>query len=283
MSLFSDMEKLGLGKVNVDNVFKEEPKPGKKQNVLKEPVKEVITEETVLFDKTYKCPVCDHEFKVKAVRTGKVKLIDQDEDLRPIYDNNIDPLKYDAVTCTRCGYTALTRYYMALTNGQLRTIKQEYCANFRGIPEESPLMSYDGALTRHKLALICAMKRNAKSSELAYIFLKMAWLFHGKAIADNIQEGSKGYNEYKQNALECVAKAYEGFASAFSKETFPMCGMDEVSLRYIMAEFAYKLDKKEESVRWLAGVLTSRTAPQRIKDKALDLKDKIKAEVAEGK
>jgi hypothetical protein len=80
-----------------------------------------------------------------------------------------------------------------------------------------------------------------------------------------------------------MQKAYEGFTVAFSKEEFPMCGIDEITLRYMMAVMARRLGRLEEAVRWLAGVLQSRTAPQRIKDKALDLKTIIKSEVAAGK
>ena len=58
-----------------------------------------------------------------------------------------------------------------------------------------------------------------------------------------------------------------------------MCGMDEVSIRYIMAVLAHRLGKLEDSVRMLAPVLNSRTASKRIKDKALALKETIREEV----
>lgn len=282
MGLFSDVEKMGFGGVDMDAVFKDEPKPDmKKHESAKETPKDTLKEEDVLFDKSFQCPVCDNHFKAKAVRAGKLKLIDQDDELRPIYEYGIDPLKYDAVTCPKCGYTALTRYYTALSNSQLRTVKNEYCVHFKGIKEETPCMSYEGALIRHKLALVCGMKRNAKNSEKAYIFLKMAWLLRGER--ETIPEDSEKYAELLQEEDECIQKAYEGFTAAFSKESFPMCGMDEVTLRYTMAVMAHKLGKMEESVRMLASVLLSHTAPQRIKDKAYDLKQQIKAEVAESK
>lgn len=282
MGLFSDVEKMGFGGVDMDNVFKEEPKPdAKKHGAASELTKDELKEEDVLFDKSFQCPVCDNHFKTKAVRAGKLKMIDQDDELRPIYEYGIDPLKYDAVTCPKCGYTALTRYYTALTNSQLRTMKNEYCVHFKGIKEETPCMSYEGALIRHKLALVCGMKRNAKNSEKAYIFLKMAWLFRGEM--ETLPENSEKYAELEQEEYECIQKAYEGFTVAFSKESFPMCGMDEVTLRYTMAVMAHRLGKMEEAVRMLASVLLSHTAPQRIKDKAYDLKQQIKAEVSESK
>ncbi|MDD6332372.1 MAG: DUF2225 domain-containing protein [Clostridium sp.] len=278
MGLFSDVEKMGLGDVDINKVFKEEEKnvetAGESEQAT---VKEEKKEEDVLFDKSYQCPICDKAFKTKAVRTGKVKLVNQDDELRPIYENHIDPLKYDAIICPRCGYAALTRYYKPVTTAQLRLIKQEYCAKFKGIPEETPCMSYQGALLRHKLALVCALKRNAKNSEKAYIFLKMAWLLRGELEAMPEQDSTRA--EKQQEEHECIAKAYEGFVVAFSKETFPMCGMDEVSIRYIMAVLAHRLGKLEDSVRMLAPVLNSRTASKRIKDKALALKETIRKEV----
>ena len=89
--------------------------------------------------------------------------------------------------------------------------------------------------------------------------------------------------ELIQEEKECIQKAYEGFQAAFSRETFPMCGMDEMSLRYTMAVLAHKLGKMEDAVRMLAGVLGSKTASARIKDKALVLKDTIKNEVMANK
>lgn len=282
MGLFSDVERMGLGGVDIENVFKEEKKQNTSLPSEQEQPKETKKREIdVLFDKSYQCPICDYNFKVKAVRSGKVKLIDQDEELRPIYENHIDPLKYDAITCPRCGYSALTRYYNPVTTAQLRTIRQEYCANFKGIPEENECMSYQGALLRHKLSLICAVKRNAKNSEKAYIFLKMAWLIRGAL--EELPEDDKSRAELVREEAECIQKAYEGFLVAFSKETFPMCGMDETSLRYTMAVLAHKLGKMEDAVRMLAGVLNSKTASRRIKDKALDLKETIKQEVMNSK
>lgn len=280
MGLFSDVERMGLGNVNMDNVFKDEEKAGASKEE-KEAVKAEKKEEDVLFDKSYKCPICDKEFKAKAIRTGRLKLLAQDDDLRPIYENHIDPLKYDAISCPHCGYTALTRYYRPVTTTQLRAIKQEYCANFKGIPEETPCMSYDGALLRHKLALVCAMKRNAKNSEKAYIFLKMAWLIRGKL--EELPQDAAEREELKSEEQECIQKAYEGFQDAFSRESFPMCGMDEISVRYTMAVLAHEIGKPEESVRMLASVLNSKVASRRIKDKALELKDIIKQEVMASK
>ena len=61
---------------------------------------------------------------------------------------------------------------------------------------------------------------------------------------------------------------------------FPIAGMDESTLKYIMADLARKLKRYEESARLLASVLTSKATNHRLKDAALDLKELIKKDVA---
>ena len=73
---------------------KEEEKTEKK---IVEPKAPHFPEESeMIFDKTYRCPVCDRQFKSKAVMSGKAKLVSIDTDLRPKYQG-IDCIKYDVV------------------------------------------------------------------------------------------------------------------------------------------------------------------------------------------
>ena len=65
---------------------------------------------------------------------------------------------------------------------------------------------------------------------------------------------------------------------AFSKEPFPMCGMDETTMTYLTADLARQIGKYDEALRMIARVITARDANERIKSKARDMKDLIKAE-----
>ena len=73
--IFSGLEKMGLGNISGGDLFED---PSKKEvNVKKnEPQKKLVlaNEEDYLFDKKYKCPICDSDFEAKTVRTGKVLL-----------------------------------------------------------------------------------------------------------------------------------------------------------------------------------------------------------------
>lgn len=285
MSLFSGLEKFGLGKLEKMEVFEEDAK--KKAASGQKAEKPKITEEDLLFDKTYTCPVCDEEFHSKMIRTGKVKLLSADTDLRPKYQL-VDSLKYDALVCPNCGYAALSRFFKFMMPAQAKLIRENISKNFSGLAPSGNTYTYDDAIARHQLALANAVVKKAKTSEKAYTCLKMAWLYRGKA--ESLPKDTPDYDnvikELAGEERELLENAYDGFLNAFSKEAFPMCGMDELTVTYLVADLARRIGKYEESSRWISKVLSSRQANERIKNKARDIKellneDKAKAEAGE--
>lgn len=274
-NLFSGLESFGLGNLSEIDVYesKEKENTGGKE----EAHKDVFSEEDNIFDKTYTCPVCDQEFKAKSVKSGKVKLSTLDTDLRPIYQN-MDPLKYDAIVCPYCGFAALSRFFKYVTSAQAELIKKNISASFRGLKESEGVLSYDDAIARHKLALANSIVKKAKTSERAYTCLKTAWLIRGKAesLPKDTANYQKQMKELEAEELGFITYAYEGFDEAFSKETFPMCGMDEITITLMMAELARRIGKYDEAGRWVSRVLISREANERIKSKAREIKDKIR-------
>ncbi len=269
-SLFSGLEKFGLGKLEKLEVFEEE---AKKETAV-EAVKTTVSEADFLFDKTFVCPVCDEEFHSRMVRTGKVKLLAADTDLRPKYQH-VDCLKYDALVCPKCGYAALNRFFKFMMPAQAKMIRENITANFKGLNSVGSTYSYDDAIARHQLALANTVVKKAKDSEKAYTCLKMAWLCRGKAenLPEDTPDRDAVIKELQQQEAELIENAYSGFESAFSKESFPMCGMDEITVTYLVAELARRAGKYEESSRWISRVLTSRAANERIKNKARDIKE----------
>lgn len=276
MGLFSGLEKMGLGKLNKLEVFEEDTakKCAKKGEESQQASKPKVTEEDLLFDKSYTCPVCNNEFHSKMIRTGKVKLLSADTDLRPKYQL-VDSLKYDALVCPSCGYAALSRFFKFMMPAQAKLIRENITKNFSGLPQTGGTYTYDDAILRHKLALANAIVKKAKNSEKAYTCLKMAWLFRGKR--ETLPKETKDYDkvvaDLKKEEDDLLGKAYEGFMTAFSRESFPMCGMDEMTVTFLVAELARRTGKYEESGRWISKVLTSRSANERIKNKARDIKE----------
>lgn len=277
--ILSGLEAFGLGKLSEMEVYEKAENQGKKDDA-KEAAVHKISEEDLIFDKTYTCPVCDKVFKAKNVKAGKVKLISMDSDLRPRYQA-MDSLKYDAVVCPNCGYAALNRFFNYMTSVQAKMITTNISSNFRGLPEEGSVYSYDDAIARHKLALVNTIVKRSKLSEKAYTCLKTAWLIRGKyetlpAETADFVNVKKGLQEEE---MEFLKNAYEGFQEAFSKEMFPMCGMDENTCTYLVGELARRMGHYEEASRWISRVLTARDANERIKAKAREAKELITAAV----
>lgn len=59
----------------------------------------------------------------------------------------------------------------------------------------------------------------------------------------------------------------------------PIAGMDQITLDYLLSVLCLKLNRLDESARFIVNVLQSRNASTRIKNNALD----IKAEILERK
>ena len=276
--ILSGLEAFGLGNLSNMEVYEKEAEKEKK--AAETVAQHKVTEEELIFDKTYTCPVCDKIFKAKNVKAGKVKLVAMDSDLRPKYQG-MDSLKYDAVACPSCGYTALNRFFNYMTSVQAKLIRENISQNFRGLPQEGEIYSYDEAIARHKLALVNTIVKRSKLSEKAYTCLKTAWLIRGKC--ETMPAETPDYvnvkKELQAEETEFLKNAYEGFQEAFSKEMFPMCGMDENTCTYLVGELARRLGHYEEASRWISRVLTARDANERIKAKAREAKEMITAAV----
>lgn len=275
-NLFSGLEEFGLGKLSSDLEVYENKSEEKKDDSEAEAVPE-FSEADILFDKTMTCPVCDQTIKARTVKTGRIKLLSADTDLRPKYQD-VDSLKYDAIVCPSCGYAALRRFFSYMTSNQAKQVKEKISANFKGINQENEVYSYDDAISRHKLALVNAIVKNSKSSERAYICLKTGWLLRGKR--ETLPKDTPDYEnvvaQLQAEENDFIEKAYKGFKDAFAKESFPMCGMDEVTCTYLVADLARRSGEFDDASRWISRVLVSRSATDRIKEKARDIKELIR-------
>lgn len=273
--IFSGLESMGFQGLSGVKIYEEEKKDTQAQS--EEEKKPVFVEADFLFDKKVQCPVCDKEFKAKTVKTGKPRLIGSDSDLRPKYAG-IDSIKYDAMVCPNCGYAALSRFFSYMTSAQAKLIKENVSASFKGLSDSGDTYSYDDAINRHKLALLNTIVKKAKISERAYTCLKIAWLFRGKAenLAADTPDREAVLKDCKKNELDMISNAFEGFVVSRAKEDFPVCGMDESTFDYLIADLAIKLDKKDVAAKLLSAVIVSRTANPKLKEKARDLRDLLK-------
>lgn len=274
MSIFDGLGKFGLGDLQESNLFEEEKKneeTAKAAAAVKTP-EEVEAE--MLLDKKYVCPQCDKEFTSKVVRSGKTKPIGQDIDLRTKFEN-IDCTKYDVIMCPHCGYAALPRFFNSCTPPQLKLIKDNISLKFQPKEYKGVIYTYEEALERYQMALINALVKKGKASEKAYICLKSSWVIRGKIESLDPEKDAEEIKKLQEQEKEFTKNAFDGFANARSTESYPMCGMDEYTIDYLIAVLAMKNEKYDVAMRMLSGVITARTVNKRLKERAQDLKEVI--------
>lgn len=275
-SLLAGLEGLGLDSLSDMEVYEDVEEKEKKAKDAGE--KKEKTEEDFLFEKSHTCPVCEKEFKISAVRAGKAKLIGSDSDLRPRYQG-VDPLKYDAIVCPNCGYAALTRFFTTISAAQAKLVMEQISRKFHAEIKLDGMFSYDDAILYHRLCLASAVVKHSRVSERAYICLKTAWLIRTKKEA--ALETEKAGLDAQEN--EFLKTAYEGFTEAMSKENYPICGMDEMTLYCLLADIGRRIGKYEEAARMISKVIVSRSASDRMKNKARDIKELIVNDMAKNK
>ncbi len=244
-----------------------------------------LAEKDFIFDKKVECPVCGGSFTSKVVKTGRSRFIGTDMDLRPRY-TGIDTVKYDVYMCPKCGYAAVAREFTNMSPRQKQMLKDEVCSKFQGVQEADEIYTYDNAILRYKMALLCAIKKPSKLSECAFLCLKLAWLYRGvreslcpdgnaDGFTDDIREIIESSENEENNYIK---EAYNGFTEALIKEYPPICGMDEATINYLMSVLAYKNGDYDNASKYGYSVLSSRSATAKIKDKERDLMDKLKSD-----
>jgi len=288
MGLLDSLSKNGVtnldssGMYDKDEVKSVRPEP---PVVQKQEVKEEFDESEAILMKKYTCPVCDYEFSSPTVKTAKIRQTGTKRNLHQTYSMNFEPLKYEPVSCPRCGYTVMAKFFAPLTSFQRKTYIENVARSYTA-PDgiEDKVIGFPIALTKIKLALATSIVKKAKASEKAYICLKGYWLCESyleeierdgadsKVTAEEKEEIRADMSEFSQSA-------FDGFVEARQSERYPIAGMDEVTLDYLLAVMAADKGKYDIASKMIALILQSSSANSRIKDKARDLKEEIIANI----
>ena len=280
--LLDGLGEMGLKNLEGMNLYE---KPAAKEAEKKQAAAPVVKETDFLFDKGFDCPVCGNIIKARTLRSGRARVIRTDIDLRPVYEN-IEPLKYDPVVCPKCGYSALARFFPTLTQGQVKEIQEKISKAFQAAIADQEVYSYEEALYRYKLCLANAIVKNAKASEKAYICLKAGWLtrsWQESLAADKTPENEKKCEELKAQETEYLKNAMEGLIAARQTEDYPMCGMDEITVEFLLSVLSMEYGNLDTASKLISTIITSPAANARMKDKARDVKDMILAKMKDKK
>jgi uncharacterized protein (DUF2225 family) len=238
-----------------------------------------MSEADKVFKKSYKCPICDSNFKCLTVKQGKARMVSSDIDLKVNY-RDIEPLKYDIILCPVCGYAALERYFDRVSAFQRKNIIDKICQSFSYVFEDKDEFTFDDAIVRYKFAVLTSQVKMSKASEFGFLCLKMGWLY--RSYADSLDESMKKKKaELKEQEKTYLTNAFNYFETARAKEQSPICGMDEITFDTLLASLCVELDKKDEAKKSMSIILSNRNATKRVKDKIFDLKELLDGQSGE--
>ncbi|WP_027621275.1 DUF2225 domain-containing protein [Acetivibrio clariflavus] len=198
-----------------------------------------------LYSKELVCPVCKNKIEVTKVKSKACVVSSKDTDFC-LYYEGINPILYEAWVCEYCGYAALGERFEELTDKQAQKIKT-------GISPYWKSRSFNGernidlALEAYKLALYNLQKIEAKSSELAKVCIRIAWLYRMK----------KDEREY-----DFLKHALRFYLDTYENEKFPVNKLDEYTCMYMIAELYRRTGNVDEAVLWFSRLITSPAAKE---------------------
>ena len=245
------------------------------------------SEAEFVLEKRITCTVCDKVFVTKVLKTGKARRLTPDKDLRPRHEY-IDTLKYSVCACPNCGYAALHSTFPRLSSRQIEDIKQHISTHFLPqAPTREATYTYDEAIELHERALECCEAKHAKGSESAYLKLLISWLLREQIAQLKQMPDSDLRTQALTTKVEKMKTYYteacEGLEQAMMNENFPIMGLNQTTLEYILAYMNYKLGKKDRAAKFIGSVLQNRAATRNLKDMTLELKDTIIQEMKAAK
>ncbi|MCQ2517986.1 MAG: DUF2225 domain-containing protein [Lachnospiraceae bacterium] len=224
--------------------------------------------------KTFTCPACDRKITDLKVKHGKTYLKSMDMDLKQNF-RGIEPLKYSVIQCSYCGYTALEQYWDYLAPRQAKEIQIQITPKFRDEYSKKTEYSYLDAFKRYKDALMNAEIKKVKPSEMGLINLKLGWLY--RSAAQSLDENTSGYKDIMRRYGELedgyLTKALDYLLSARANESYPICGMNDITFETLIAALCAKYGNRNDAKRLVGNVLTSKIATKNAKDKAREIKD----------
>ncbi|OON93684.1 MAG: hypothetical protein ATN31_05470 [Candidatus Epulonipiscioides saccharophilum] len=251
MNNFKDFSKFGLGGLSHLNIVENE----KSITTASIPPISILD---IIYQRKYKCPICNSEFTNSAIKSGKNQLKSVDNDLRATY-SLADPMLYDIITCP-CGHTAISSAFNTLLPSQRSIVRNQICAHYIPVQIEE-VRSTQYALDLYQLGLANCLVRHGKNIEKAILCLRLSWLY-------------KDLNQLEAEK-EFITNAYECFSLSLDQDTYPILGFDFHRAVYTTAVLAFKLGFYDKSSQLVSAILINTNVHARLKEHILELKSQL--------
>ncbi len=190
-----------------------------------------------------------------------IKLISMDTDFHMKYEG-VEPNLYAVWVCPHCGYAAQDTSFSPLKETETAVLKKALAGKEVGINLQGE-RTVEQALASYKLAIYFGQLRKLPQSQIAGLFLKMAWLYRDM--------------EDKEAEQVYLKEAVEHYMEAFSTERFPIGKMTENTMGYLIANLLDRIGKYDQAVQWLGKVVNQQSHGEaKVLDMARDLWHSLK-------
>lgn len=193
-----------------------------------------------LYEKSIVCPVCSKPSAMTKVKSRGCKVLERESDFFVKYED-LNPLMYEVWVCENCGYAALQDKFENISKIDSKAIAENISKKWKKRSYNGE-RSIDTAIETFKLALLNLQVRKAKSSEIAKVCLRLAWLYRLKK------------DENEKNFLKFALKGYN---EAFEHENFPIDKFDEFTCMYMIGELNRRLGNIDEATKWFSRIISS--------------------------
>ncbi len=193
-----------------------------------------------LYSKKVTCPVCKKQFSSMKAKVNSCKVEKKDEDFCTHYVD-LNPLYYEIFVCPFCAYSAAENSFEEITEIEIKLLKDAFSGRTVG-RSFCTQRGLNDAVAACKLAIHTAELRKAKSSTLAGLCLKLAWLYRFA--------GDKQEEIFLKYALQ-------NYLAAFDNEEFPIGNLNEISMMYLLGELSRRLGQLNDAIVWFGKAVMS--------------------------
>ncbi|MGM0607232.1 MAG: DUF2225 domain-containing protein [Candidatus Muiribacteriota bacterium] len=196
--------------------------------------------------KEVQCPVCTKNFNVEMIRTSRVRVIENYDDLGRKYSKDINPLLYSTWTCPKCLYSGNKEkeYFKIIPELKVRVLKHHpFFKKIAGNTDFTASRTAESAIKSLLLSTLCYKIRKLSRGFSASCFMRIAWI---------IRNEEKPFSEEKP----FLQKAVRDYVHALKKEYSPNFGkLSEYGIFYLIGLLYYKLGDIEQAREYISQVI----------------------------
>ncbi|MFE4199117.1 DUF2225 domain-containing protein [Aneurinibacillus aneurinilyticus] len=197
--------------------------------------------DTILYDKKFTCPHCEHHFTSKKTRLRRSHPIKRDPDFCEHYDDHSEnPILYHIVVCPRCGYSFNDQFRKEVPTQLQQLTEEKITANWTQ-KDYTGIRTIPEAVATYKLAIFAAGIHHEPHCVMAGLCLRLAWLYR--------------YQNKKPEERRFLTLALGEYEASYQEGDYMRAGMSEIKLIYLIGELHRQLGDYNQALRFFSKVI----------------------------